>query len=127
MIVIKTNLNQLTNANPTLSLRVGVVRSRWASRSSKSVSGRVASRGGFDSHPFPSNPIPQNQSEHHPCNHNGISVAIKHFFWKLNMTSKDLSLWTIITSKSVQGFKSLAIFCIFTLLLRYSCYMVYYL
>ena len=35
-----------------LSLRVGVVRSRWASWSSKPVVGRVASRGGFDSHPL---------------------------------------------------------------------------
>ncbi len=32
---------------------LGVVESRWAPRSSKSVAGRVAGRGGFDSHPFP--------------------------------------------------------------------------
>jgi hypothetical protein len=31
---------------------VGVVRSRWASWSSKPVAGRVAGRGGFDSHPL---------------------------------------------------------------------------
>ncbi len=34
-------------------LGVGVVESRWAFRSSKPVTGRVAGRGGFDSHPFP--------------------------------------------------------------------------
>ena len=33
-------------------LRMGVVRSRWASWSSKPVAGRVAGRGGFDSHPL---------------------------------------------------------------------------
>ena len=32
---------------------LGVVGSRWAPRSSKPVAGRVAGRGGFDSHPFP--------------------------------------------------------------------------
>ncbi len=31
----------------------GVVESRWAPRSSKSVAGRSASRGGFDSHSLP--------------------------------------------------------------------------
>jgi hypothetical protein len=31
----------------------GVVGSRWAPRSSKPVAGRVAGRGGFDSHPLP--------------------------------------------------------------------------
>ena len=31
---------------------MGVVRSRWASWSSKPVAGRVAGRGGFDSHPL---------------------------------------------------------------------------
>ena len=36
-----------------LSLHVGVVRSRWVSWSSKPVAGRVAGRGGFDSHPLP--------------------------------------------------------------------------
>ena len=35
-----------------LSLHVGVVRSRWASWSSTPVAGRVAGRGGFDSHPL---------------------------------------------------------------------------
>ncbi len=35
-----------------VSLRLGVVRSRWASWSSKPVAGRVAGRGGFDSHPL---------------------------------------------------------------------------
>ena len=45
------------SCNPSclrLSLHVGVVRSRWASWSSKPVAGRVAGRGGFDSHPLPS-------------------------------------------------------------------------
>ena len=32
---------------------VGVVKSRRASWSSKPVAGRVAGRGGFDSHPLP--------------------------------------------------------------------------
>jgi len=32
---------------------MGVVESRWAPRSSKSVAGRYASRGGFDSHSLP--------------------------------------------------------------------------
>jgi membrane-associated protease RseP (regulator of RpoE activity) len=32
---------------------LGVVGSRWVPRSSKPVAGRVAGRGGFDSHPFP--------------------------------------------------------------------------
>ncbi len=32
---------------------MGVVGSRWAPRSSKPVTGRVAGRGGFDSHPLP--------------------------------------------------------------------------
>ena len=32
---------------------MGVVGSRWAPRSSKPVAGRVAGRGGFDSHPLP--------------------------------------------------------------------------
>jgi hypothetical protein len=36
-----------------VSLRAGVVRSRWVSWSSKPVAGRVAGRGGFDSHPLP--------------------------------------------------------------------------
>ena len=36
-----------------VSLLAGVVKSRWASRSSTSVTGRVASRGGFDSHALP--------------------------------------------------------------------------
>ena len=31
---------------------MGVVKSRWASWSSKPVAGRVAGRGGFDSHPL---------------------------------------------------------------------------
>src|SRR5258706_6516646 len=47
-------LNNLT-CNPfliRLSLYAGVVRSRWVSWSSKPVVGRVASRGGFDSHPL---------------------------------------------------------------------------
>ena len=35
-----------------LSLYAGVVRSRWVSWSSTPVAGRVASRGGFDSHPL---------------------------------------------------------------------------
>ncbi len=34
-------------------IRPGVVGSRWAPRSSKSVAGRVAGRSGFDSHPLP--------------------------------------------------------------------------
>ena len=34
---------------------MGVVESRWAPRSSKSVAGRYASRGGFDSHSLPLN------------------------------------------------------------------------
>jgi hypothetical protein len=38
---------------PSIMLVSGVVRSRWASWSSKPVAGRVASRGGFDSHPLP--------------------------------------------------------------------------
>ena len=38
---------------PRVCLRMGVVRSRWASWSSKPVAGRVAGRGGFDSHPLP--------------------------------------------------------------------------
>ncbi len=33
---------------------LGVVGPRWAPRSSKSVAGRYAGRGGFDSHPLPS-------------------------------------------------------------------------
>jgi hypothetical protein len=49
------------NALPFLSLysilAAGVAKFRWASRSSKPVSGRFAGRGGFDSHPFP----PENQ------------------------------------------------------------------
>lgn len=36
----------------TRVLCMGVVRSRWASWSSKPVAGRVAGRGGFDSHPL---------------------------------------------------------------------------
>ena len=32
---------------------MGMDRSRWASRSSKPVAGRIAGRGGFDPHPFP--------------------------------------------------------------------------
>ncbi len=43
------------SCNPSLlrlSLFVGVVRSRWVSWSSTPVAGRVASRGGFDSHPL---------------------------------------------------------------------------
>lgn len=48
--------NDKSSCNPSslrLSLRAGVVRSRWASWSSKPVAGRVAGRGGFDSHPLP--------------------------------------------------------------------------
>ena len=37
----------------SIMLVMGLVRSRWASWSSKPVAGRVASRGGFDSHPLP--------------------------------------------------------------------------
>jgi hypothetical protein len=36
-----------------LSLSLGVVRSRWASRSSTPAAGRFAGRGGFDPHPLP--------------------------------------------------------------------------
>ncbi len=36
---------------------LGVAGSRWASRSSKPVAGRVAGRGGFDSHPLPLFPL----------------------------------------------------------------------
>ena len=46
---------------------MGVVESRWAPRSSKSVAGRYASRGGFDSHSLPLlfiiNQHPMNQIE----------------------------------------------------------------
>lgn len=34
-------------------LTLGVDESRWIPRSSKSVAGRYAGRGGFDTHPFP--------------------------------------------------------------------------
>jgi hypothetical protein len=34
-------------------LAEGMDESRWALRSSKPLAGRVAGRGGFDSHPFP--------------------------------------------------------------------------
>ncbi len=47
----------LSSCNPFLIAvcltSVGVVESRWAPRSSKPVAGRVAGRGGFDSHPLP--------------------------------------------------------------------------
>ena len=36
-----------------MTVLLGVVESRWAPRSSKSVAGRYASRGGFDSHSLP--------------------------------------------------------------------------
>jgi len=36
-----------------ICLDTGVVGSRWAPRSSKPVAGRVAGRGGFDSHALP--------------------------------------------------------------------------
>lgn len=36
-----------------VSLSAGVVRSRWASRSSTPAAGRNAGRGGFDPHPLP--------------------------------------------------------------------------
>lgn len=45
--------NRLTFRALKVILKLGMVRSWWASRSSTPVSGRVASRGGFDSHPFP--------------------------------------------------------------------------
>src|SRR5215216_5486369 len=47
--------NDKLSCNPfclRLSLYMGVVRSRWASWSSKPVAGRVAGRGGFDAHPL---------------------------------------------------------------------------
>jgi len=46
-------MKQLTFRDGKVILKVGMARSWWASRSSTPVSGRVASRGGFDSHPFP--------------------------------------------------------------------------
>ena len=51
---------------------MGVVKSRWASWSSKPVAGRVAGRGGFDSHPL--SPILGNRSLTTPVLASGASV-----------------------------------------------------
>ena len=51
-----------------LSKNMGVVGSRWAPRSSKPVAGRVAGRGGFDSHPLP--PYSSNTN---------ISISVQQF------------------------------------------------
>lgn len=48
-------LFRLQRLSPSIILALGVVRSRWASWSSKPVAGRVAGRGGFDSHPLSPN------------------------------------------------------------------------
>ncbi len=44
---------------------LGVGEFRWAPRSSKPVTGRSASRGGFDSHPFPPFPWSSCDTIHH--------------------------------------------------------------
>ncbi len=50
---------------------MGVDRSWWASWSSKSVLGRVAFQGGFDSHPLPYKPLAKSPNSHikNPYNH----------------------------------------------------------
>jgi hypothetical protein len=52
-MVRRYNLNGISIPQGVCLNDTGVVGSRWAPRSSKPVAGRVAGRGGFDSHPLP--------------------------------------------------------------------------
>jgi hypothetical protein len=67
--------NPACQASPLrLSLHMGVVRSRWASLSSKLVAGRVAGRGGFDSHPL--SPIIRHARNGNPRLHQYASIDV---------------------------------------------------